>query len=118
MTSVRVPRHVTALLTLVGVGLCWLVGTSSAMAATGSPSSPASSISARQTLGRAGQGPSTNRIVRTSAATSTAVPTQQTPTNATNNQPGLITGAAVLSLVLIGGGALVARHRLTDDEHE
>lgn len=54
----------------------------------------------------------------TPPAGSNSVPTppaQQKPTDATNNKPWLIAGAAALALLLIGAGVAYSRTRLRDD---
>ncbi len=52
----------------------------------------------------------------TGAPTRSPIPTSQTPTNATNNEPLLIVVLVVVALLLIAAGVVVARSRLTDDE--
>lgn len=51
-----------------------------------------------------------------STSKSTPVPTQQVPTNKTNNEPGWIIGAVVLAVLAIAAGVVVSRRRLKDDE--
>nr|WP_243757908.1 copper resistance protein CopC [Allobranchiibius sp. GilTou38] len=50
------------------------------------------------------------------SSSSSPVPTQQVPTNATNNAPWLIIGAVVIAVLAIAGGVVVSRRRLKDDE--
>lgn len=51
-----------------------------------------------------------------STSTSTPVPTQQVPTNDTNNEPGWIIGGVAVAALAIGASVIISRRRLTDDE--
>ncbi|NHN55482.1 copper resistance protein CopC [Calidifontibacter sp. DB0510] len=50
------------------------------------------------------------------SSTSPTPPAQQTPTNSSNNAPAVVIGAVVLAVLLIGGGVLLSRRYLKDDE--
>lgn len=59
---------------------------------------------------------STTTAPSTTTSSSTPVPTQQVPTNKTNNEPGWIIGAVVIAILAIAAGVVVSRRRLKDDE--
>ena len=59
---------------------------------------------------------STGTSSRAGSSSSTPVPTQQVPTNTTNNEPWWIVGAVVVAVLALATGAVIARRRLSDDE--
>lgn len=80
------------------------------VASTSSTSTPPGTSSASPPSSAA---PSTGA---SSTSQSTPVPTQQVPTNDTNNEPGWILGAVAVAALAIGVGVVISRRRLTDDE--
>ncbi len=81
--------------------------------ALSAPTAPTSSASSSSS----GAPPASAPPATSSSTTGgTPAPTQQVPTNKTNNQPGWIFGAVGIAAFAIAAGVVISRRRLTDDE--